>query len=187
MRTTPLLALLLGCGPAGAVIGDSDTDTDTDTDSDTDTDIDTDVDADTDVDTDVDTDTDPQPKIWVGERFFTFRWCEDTVIEDGLQVLEEGLVEEVLQECRSCDELYQVNMSPEAICDGYVPISTEVFRVIDYGTGSNATIYWAQETDSGWELDELGEGTFQGPRMEYEYSGGASGGYRVDAWVEILE
>lgn len=176
MRITMAMGLVLvGCGPAeanlGAVVGDTDVAGDADTDTDTDSDSDTEP---------------PGPLTWTGTRLFQFDvGCEDTVEEAGEQVVDpdaDPRFDDVLGLCDKCDAVFRIDVSPESICDGYVPISQEVFRGIAYD-GERVRIYsFLQENDGRWARADLAVGRWgSAGEITYDYEGAYYNyGYVVD-------
>lgn len=158
--------LLAGCGPAVLNVEGSD---------------DTDVVVDTDPDTDTDTETDtepPGPLTWSGTREFAFEsGCDDSVDEDGVQILAETADDTELQAldlCGNCDWVFRIQVSPDRICDGYVPIATEVFRGVQ-DMGDRVRIYNLVDEGGGrWSRYDLAIGKWENSdqtELGYEYDG----------------
>ena len=176
MRITTWMGIVLvGCGPAQANLGGVGGDTDVT------------GDADTDADSDSDSDTEPPgPLTWTGARQFAFDvGCEDSVEESGEQIVDaadDPRFDDVLGLCDECDAVFRIDVSPESICDGYVPISQEVFRGIAYD-GERVRIYnLFQEGNGRWSRVDLalGEADSTGG-ITYDYEGAYYNyGYVVD-------
>ena len=175
-RLIPLL--LIGCEPVPAMITGSD-------DLQTDTDTDTDADADSDADSDADAD----PTVWDGSRQFTFFFgsvCNDGVNEEGIEITENAAYPQATA-CSVCDQIFEVEVTPGAICSGTVKILTPTYRGIQWHR-DKAMIYTITEDDSGnWHAKELGGAKIQGDDLIYYYDGWYDDWayYEVDGKVAI--
>jgi hypothetical protein len=183
--------VFVGCAPVEAVVSDEppgDTDPAGDADTDADSDSDADTDTDTDTDTDADTDADTYPLQWYGERRFVFdAGCDDTVYEEGIEVTKEPDFADARALCSSCEHIFYVQASPERICDGYVPIATEIVRGVDYGS-LGAAVYRIDWDGDGWQLTKLADADVRGDGLsvDYTYTGDVSGyAYEVEGFAEI--
>lgn len=182
------LVVFTACGPAGAQIGeDAVTDTDVTGDADTDADADSDTDADADSDTDADADTDPPGSdFWTGYRDFVFEpmgsWddgCEERAEESGPEVTLDPEFPEALAACPDCDQIFEIIVDPDRICDGQVPLASPVVRGVDWGEDGDVTLFridWNDWQNGGrWEASVLAERVEVGDDgLHYAYS--------VDDW-----
>jgi hypothetical protein len=204
----PVKADLSSDGSSGLTLGDTaapaeadadtDADSDADTDADSDADTDADTDADSDADTDADTDTDPEPvypRSWSGSRTFEFEaGCEDRIGEEGIEITEESVGGDLLDACRDCVEVYEVEMSKDSICDDYVeggvPLANPAYRGVARD-GDRLTVYVIADYGRGLEAVELGGGRVDATgTTEYSYESvlnwyGGSYPFTVDATVTI--
>jgi hypothetical protein len=184
-RYFPLLVIMAGCSPVGAVL--SDPTVDTDINGDADTDADADADADVDADTDADTQP-PDPLSWTGTRDFDFgRMCQDQVTEEGVEVTHDDKYSDVTATCGDCNAIFEVTVSPDTICDGFVPITTTVYRGVKWLDGGKATIYNISNVESpGWYREELATGAVSGSTIKYAYDKNYNGAdYHVDGQATI--
>jgi hypothetical protein len=164
------LSILAGCAPVEAVLSVPTFDTDV-TESDTDTDADSDADADADADADSDTEP-PAPLTWTGTRDFDFgRYCQDTVTEQGVEITNDDAYTDVTGTCGDCSAIFELQVDPDAICDGTVAITTTTYRGIKWLDGGKVTIYLISNDQSpGWYREELATGDVQGSSVTYDYT-----------------
>ncbi len=183
-----LWLVLVGCAPVEAVVSDAPPgDTDVTGDADTDADTDSDTDTATDTDTDTDADPDPYPLPWSGERRFVFdAGCDESVYEEGIEVTREDEWSEALAACPACDHLFYVQVSPDAICDGYVAIATETVRGLEILGGDQVRIHRLDSDGEQWYLSTLADATTSGARLDYRYEGDVGGyDYVVTAYATL--
>lgn len=111
-----------------------------------------------------------EPVRWVGERAFTFDWCEDTVSEAGVEITADPEWADAVSTCGQCQQVFLVEMSPESLCQGVVPLETPAIRGLIWGE-HGADIYAISEADGGWSRALLAEARRVGSTgLEYHYS-----------------
>ena len=175
MRILGLAALLLAaCGPAQAVLDDVDPNGE-DTGGDP---IDGD-DTGTDTDTgpsDTGGNTEPNLTSWNGTRTFSFddvlgTPCTDTVEETGDNVTDDIDYHGALEVCASCDEIYEIEVSPATLCEEEtggqgIPVATPIMRGIEFTEGTGVIVYAIRYSDwQGWSSEQLAEGTLEGSNV----------------------
>lgn len=176
-----LAALLVGCGPVTAYIGDGLAPGDT---AAGDTAAGDTAAADT---ADSGDDGWPDgPLIWNGTRTMVFNFgCEDRVSGEGVEVTTDPAHAEAIDACAGCDHLFLVTMDRRSVCE--IGVASPVYRgltfdgddqVILYQLPNRGGLLGQEELARGsWSLDEAtGVGQVD---YDYVYSGG-----RVRAEVE---
>lgn len=206
MRWSLLLVLAIGCGPASAVIGEPNGEPIVDEGNAPATDPGTPgtdpVDPGTEPGSPGTDPGDPGPdptdptdlSTWTGSRVFDVvlydgLLCEDEVDEDGVSVTLDPDWEDALAACPDCDEIYQIDVSPDTICtdvwDRGFPVGSPVLRGLELGE-NGAAVIWALSYDNwrGWRAEPLAEGSLDGQDLTYEYEGDVWGAtYTVDGSV----
>jgi hypothetical protein len=181
----------MGCGPTPAVITDTPGDTDISEDQ---GETDTDADADTGGDSES---TIEGPLSWDGTREFTFsntfgEVCKESVTEGGSEVTAEAEWASAVASCPACDAVFQVSVSPDQICSGFVDMDTDVVRGVEWGENGGANVYRLDDFDGGWVASPLGEGTYDTDEhayiVEYDYASTYNGyDYTVAGFAILSE
>ena len=129
-------------------------------------------------------------KSWTGSRIVEFPdYCEDELLEEGVQLLD-GERPELSTLCQTCDELYELSVSPGAICYDSVPVATTTYRGLERLDADSFMVYSfsANEEGSIESVNELGVAERSGDLWYYSYEGSLQSFiYYVDGEIQLSQ
>ena len=108
--------------------------------------------------------------LWSGERFIDMFsvGCEDYIYEEGVEVTEDALGQDLLDACGDCTRVWEVAASPESVCGyGVTPV---VYRGLEFRDDGSVTVYSFSDEGSYWDADFYGSGNLSADgTLEYEH------------------
>ena len=132
------------------------------------------ADADSDSDADSDTDADPETDwtAYEGSRTFSASVmgyaCEDTTADSGVEITSGDAYDQLVDLCPACTHYYENTPTEDAVCDGYLALSTTYRGVLVAESGVLA--YFYSEGDSGlYEAANDASVSFDGENMAFDY------------------
>lgn len=111
---------------------------------------------------------------WEGGRVFTLdtSWwsCEDETAESAGPVGDASLASGMADACPSCEQLYEVSVSPDTICD-YIGLSDPAYRGVVLGDTWAAVYSFSEDSDGDVSVDLLdSHADFDGWTLTYAYT-----------------
>lgn len=179
MRTLPLLAIaLMACEKSGTLVVPTDDDTGSPTTDDTgggggdDSQV-------TDDSSEPLPDPEPDTSIWNGSRLVAYDGCEETLYEEGYELLSDWeYYDWAAENCPDCTNFYYVEVSPDEVCG--IPVTTEVYRGLVLNE-PDAEV-WTFSYRGAEILDS--NASFDGMVVEYAYE---SNGIEIQGLIEFPE
>lgn len=116
----------------------------------------------------------PDTTVWQGSRTFAYEsdwWtCDEGVDELGAAITDEDDRALALDACPECDEVYEVGVTPDTICD-YLTLSDPTYRGLVFGDGWAAVYGFSQDWDGSVQADLLDSSAeFDGWTLTYTYT-----------------
>ena len=112
------------------------------------------------------------PLSWSGVREVYFpAGCEDKIFEEGVEITNESSAEDLLEACPGCDEVYEIQAGPDAICSNQVSVASVIYRGLSWD-GAQVEVTLLAEDDRGeWYAEVLARGEAQDNKVYYNYDG----------------
>jgi hypothetical protein len=117
---------------------------------------------------------DPIPLIWDGTRDITFAFeavCSETLEEEGFEVTYDPSYASLVESCEKCDHVFEVHVTPDAICWDQVNIASKTFRGIEWDGDKARMFTFGQDESGNWRAKPLANGQVKGAALEYWYEG----------------
>ena len=111
---------------------------------------------------------------WEGARAFfadTTWWsCDESTAESAGPVSDLSLLSGMEDACPSCEQLYEVSVSPDTICD-YVGLSDPAYRGLVFGDDWAAVYSFSEDSDGNVSVELLdSHADFDGWTLSYAYT-----------------
>lgn len=113
---------------------------------------------------------DPVAEVWLGARYFDFGWCQEGVTEVGSDVGATPAFAGALEACSGCTQIFQLEVAPDALCNGMVPVESPALRGVAW-VDHGADLYVISQTKNGaWSAALLASARQVGENgLEYGY------------------